>query len=115
MAFKLLIAFVQDELTDPIMDAARDAGATGCTVISHARGEGLRKARGIFGLEIQAQRDVLMFLVSEPLARQVMERIAEVGQFDETSGTGIVLQMPVEDALGVAHQMQALGTTPANE
>lgn len=108
MSFKFLIAFVEDSLTDPIMDAARDAGATGCTVINNARGEGLRKTRGIFGLELQAQRDVLLFLVDESLADAVMQRIAEVGQFDDTPGTGIVLQLDVENALGVSHQMQSL-------
>ncbi|WLD58835.1 P-II family nitrogen regulator [Salinispirillum sp. LH 10-3-1] len=108
MSFKFLIAFVEDSLTDPIMDAARDAGATGCTVINNARGEGLRKTRGIFGLELQAQRDVLLFLVNESLADAVMQRIAEVGQFDDTPGTGIVLQLDVENALGVSHQMQSL-------
>ena len=110
MSFKFLIAFVEDSLTDPIMDAAREAGATGCTVINNARGEGLRKTRGIFGLELQSQRDVLLFLVNETLAEAVMQRIADVGQFDDTPGTGIVLQLDVENALGVSHQMQALQT-----
>lgn len=107
MSFKFLIAFVEDSLTDPIMDAARKAGATGCTVINNARGEGLRKTRGIFGLELQSQRDVLLFLVHETLAEAVMQRIADVGEFDDTPGTGIVLQLDVENALGVSHQMQA--------
>ena len=41
MRFKLIVAFVQDSTTDAIMDAAREAGATGCTVINNARGEGI--------------------------------------------------------------------------
>ena len=31
MHFKLLIAFVEDSKTDKVMDAAREAGATGAT------------------------------------------------------------------------------------
>ena len=38
MHFKLLIAFVEDSKTDKVMDAARQAGATGATVINNARG-----------------------------------------------------------------------------
>jgi hypothetical protein len=38
MQFKLLIVFVEDSKTTAIIDAAREAGATGCTVINHARG-----------------------------------------------------------------------------
>ena len=41
MHFKLLIAFVENDKTNEVMDAARKAGATGATVISHARGEGM--------------------------------------------------------------------------
>jgi len=42
MHFKLIVAFVEDSKTDDIMDAAREAGATGCAVISNARGEGIK-------------------------------------------------------------------------
>ena len=31
MHFKLIIAFVEDSKTEDVMDAAREAGATGCT------------------------------------------------------------------------------------
>ena len=41
MHFKLIITFVEDNKTDAVMDAAREAGATGATVINNARGEGL--------------------------------------------------------------------------
>jgi len=41
----------------------------------------------------------------------VLEKIAAVGEFDETSGTGIAFQVDVEDAIGVRHQMQVLAGT----
>jgi hypothetical protein len=47
-------------------------------------------------------------LVEEHLSRHVLETIAAVGKFDETSGTGIAFQVDVEDAIGVRHQIQAL-------
>ena len=40
MHFKLLVVFVEDRKTEAVMSAARESGATGCTVIPHARGEG---------------------------------------------------------------------------
>ncbi len=108
MKFKLILAFSESSHCDELLDAARDAGATGATIISHARGEGMKKTRGIFGLEITAQRDVLLFLVEEHRARRVLETIAAVGEFDDTPGTGIVIQLDVEDALGVRHQIEEL-------
>ncbi|MBR2513408.1 MAG: P-II family nitrogen regulator [Halomonas sp.] len=108
MRFKLIVAMVEDELSDNILQAARDAGATGATVINNARGEGLKKARGIFGMEITAQRDVLLFLAEEHISRQILEAIQRVGKFDETPGTGIAFQIDVEDAVGVKHQIKSL-------
>jgi len=35
----------------------------------------------------------------------VLEKLAQVGEFDESSGTGVAFQIDVEDALGVRHQM----------
>ena len=42
MRFKLLLVFVEDSKTEQIIEAAREAGATGCTIINHARGEGIK-------------------------------------------------------------------------
>ena len=56
MHFKLLVVFVEDSKTDVVMGAARDSGATGCTVINHARGEGLEKPKTFLGLGLTTQR-----------------------------------------------------------
>jgi nitrogen regulatory protein PII len=108
MHFKMIIAFVEDSKTDAVMDAAREAGATGCTVISNARGEGLKQNKTFFGLSLTTQRDVILLLVEKHLSRQILEHIGEVGEFDQKPGTGIAVQIDVEDAIGVIHQSQDL-------
>ena len=108
MHFKLILAFVEDEVTDKVMQAARESGATGATVINNARGEGLAKSKTFFGLSLETQRDVVLFLVEEHLSRHILEKISEVGEFDVSPGTGIAIQIDVEDAVGVAHQIEKL-------
>ncbi|MEN8259627.1 MAG: P-II family nitrogen regulator [Pseudomonadota bacterium] len=108
MHFKLIIAFVEDDKTDLVLDTSRQHGATGATVISNARGEGLEKSKTFFGLTLETQRDVLLFLVEEHLSRTILEAIAEVAEFDVEPGTGIAFQLDVEDAIGVLHQMKKL-------
>jgi len=108
MHFKLIIAFVDDIKTDQVMTAAREAGATGATVISNARGEGLEKTKTFLGLSLETQRDVLLFLVEEHLSRHILEKIGDEGGFDTDIGTGIAFQIDVEDAVGVAHQVEKL-------
>jgi nitrogen regulatory protein PII len=109
MHFKLIVAFVEDNKTDEIMDAAREAGATGCTVINNARGEGIKENKTFFGLTLSSQRDVVLLLVEEHLSRHILEHIGEVGEFDAKPGTGIAVLLDVEDAVGVMHQAEELG------
>jgi nitrogen regulatory protein PII len=108
MHFKLIIALVEDHKTEAVMDAARECGATGATVITNARGEGLKRSKTFFGLTLETQRDVMLFLVEEHLSRTILETIARVGEFDEKPGTGIAFQVDVEDAVGIAHQVESL-------
>lgn len=108
MRFKLILAFVEDAKTDLVLDAAREAGATGATVINNARGEGLNKKRTFFGLTLEVQKDVILLVVEEHLARHILETINDVGEFDATSGQGIAIQIDIEDAVGVAHQVERL-------
>jgi len=115
MHFKMIVVFVDDNCTDCVMDAAREAGATGATVINNARGEGLNKSKTFFGLNLETQRDVLLFLVEEHLSRGILEEIAKVGEFDEKPGSGIAIQIDVEDAIGVSHQISQLSLTVEKE
>ena len=108
MHFKLILTFVEDSKTTAVMNAARHEGATGATIINNARGEGLSQKKTFFGLSLETQRDVLLFLVEEHLSRHILEKIAEVGMFEERPGTGIAIQIDVEDAVGVAHQIEQL-------
>lgn len=115
MHFKLLVALVEDHQTDAILDAARSAGATGATVLNQARGEGIKKTKTFFGLSLDTQRDMVLLLVEEHLSRKILEKIAEVGEFDAKPGTGIAFQIDVEDAVGVMHQVASLTSVVEDE
>ncbi len=108
MHFKLIIALVEDAKTNDIMEAARAAGATGATVLNQVRGEGIEAPRTFFGLNLETQRDMLMFLVEEHMCRNILETIARIGDFEENPGAGIAFQIDVEDAVGVSRQVNKL-------
>jgi nitrogen regulatory protein PII len=108
MHFKLIIIVVEDKRTAKILDAARGAGATGCTVLNQARGEGITPSKTFLGLSIDSQVDVIMLLAEEHMSREILEMVAATGEFDETPGSGIAFQIDVEDAIGVRHQIAAL-------
>jgi len=108
MHFKMIVAFVDDDKTNKVMKAAREAGATGVTVINNARGEGLERTKTFLGLSLETQRDVVLLLVEEHMSRDILEAISCAGEFEEKPGTGIAIQIDVEDAIGVSHQISKL-------
>ncbi len=76
----------------------------GATIINHARGEGVSRKRTFFGLSLDVQRDVIMLVVEESLAKDVLRSVCDIGEFETTSGQGIAVQLDLEDAVGVTHQ-----------
>ena len=108
MRFKLIMALVDDHHTNTIIDAARDAGATGATIITSARGEGLKPEKSFLGLDLSGQRDLLLFLVAEQKSREILEKIAVAGSFNEEYGAGIAFQIDIEDAVGLKSQLNTL-------
>jgi len=115
MKFKLIIAFLPDSRLEQVLEAARAAGATGSTVITSARGEGLMPERRFLGLEVASHRNLVLWLVEEGLSPEVLERIASAGHFEDERGAGIACQIDVEGAVGLMRQIEAIGqgrTTP---
>lgn len=108
MKFKLIFVMTEDELTDKAIEAARAHGATGCTVITSARGEGLKPAQTFLGLTVAGQRDIVLFLVEEHHSREILETIAQTCQFDTKPGTGVAFQIDIEDAIGLHGQIATI-------
>ena len=108
MQLKLIVALVSDEKTGVVIDAARAGGATGATIVNSVRGEGLRPGKTFFGLDLATERDVILFLVAETRARDILERIRSAGRFDTQHGAGIAFQLAIEDAVGLTTQLPTI-------
>jgi hypothetical protein len=50
----------------------------------------------------------VLLLVEEHLSRSILENICEAGEFETKPGTGIAIQIDVEDAVGIVHQAESL-------
>ncbi len=110
MKFKLIVALVDDHQSETVIKTAREAGATGATVITSARGEGLKPAKTFFGLDLEGQRDMILLLVEGHLSRAILECIADACGFDDTPGSGIAFQVDIEDAVGLASQIDTISS-----
>jgi nitrogen regulatory protein P-II 1 len=104
MRFKVIISTVKTDVADRIVDAAKAVGATGATIVP-GRGTGIHEAKTFFGLTLEAQTDIVLFLLEEHLVKTVMKAIAEAGRFQEP-GTGIAFVLPVEQVVGLESQIE---------
>ncbi len=108
MKLALVVALVGDDKTTDVIDAARAGGATGDTIIGGVRGEGLQPEKTFLGLDLSSRRDMILFLVAESRARDILERIAEAGDMNREHGDGVAFQITIEDAVGLSTQLPRL-------
>lgn len=98
--FDVVAVVMERGYTNTAMDAARKAGARGGTVIS-ARGIAEDEVKRFFGIEIQAEKEIVFLVVKSEEKQQIMTALMKaVGM--KTRSHGIVLSMPLSAAIGLA-------------
>jgi len=75
--------------------------------ILNARGEGVRDQKSFFGLAMETQKDMLLFLVEDFNSNQIMDAIYKAGKFGE-HGNGIAFCWSVDRAIGMESQIPIL-------
>lgn len=108
MRFKLILALAEEDRVEPVLKAAREAGATGMTVIRSARGEGILPKKTFLGLNLTAAHDIVLLIVEASLCSNILDRIAAAGEFESRPGSGLAIQLAIEDAVGLSSQIREL-------
>ncbi len=103
MTYKSIVAMVKPDLTDRVINSAKQVGATGATIIP-ASGTGAHEAKTFFGLSLDIRTDVVIFLVDDEMVEPVLSAIKEAGRFNEP-GTGIAFVLAVEQTAGFESQL----------
>lgn len=106
MRFKVIIAMVEEDHQEEVIAAAKTAGATGVTILN-ARGEGVHEHKSFFGLQMDQQRDVLLFIVEDFHANQILDAIYKAGDFHE-KGHGMAFSWAVDRVIGTESQLRIL-------
>ena len=96
---QLLVIIANHGYTDLIMDAAREAGAAGGTVL-HAKGTGMEQAERFLGISLAAEKELLLIVARTPLKNAIMQAVmAKAGM--ETPAQSIVFSLPVTSPAGL--------------
>ncbi len=96
---ELIIVILNEGHADTVMDAAREAGATGGTVL-HAKGTAPKDAQGFFGVSIAEEKDVIYILAPEKKKSDIMKAINEKCGVGTEVGA-ISFSLPVSEVAGI--------------
>jgi len=91
----LLTCIVQSGLSEVILKAARDVGATAGAISHHARGTGVRKRLGILGIAVEAEKEVISILVSSEQRDLVYDTLYRAADLN-IPGRGFIYLTPLE-------------------
>lgn len=97
--YELLLAIANQGYTEMIMDAARDAGAAGGTVI-HAKGTGMERAEKFLGVSLVAEKEIVLIVVKKEQKNDIMRGIMDHAGLNSKAGT-IVFSLPVTSTAGM--------------
>ena len=98
--YEVVFCIINAGYVDLVMDAAREVGARGGTVI-HARGTANKEAEKFFQITIQPDKDIVMILVPASIKDAVLHAVYQSAGL-KTAGQGIAFAMPVDNVVGLS-------------
>lgn len=110
MNHELIICIVNTGFTDVVMDAAKDAGARGGTVI-HGRGTANKEAEEFFHISVQPDKEMVMILVTSDIKDGVLHAIYRSAGL-KTAGQGIAFALPVTNVVGISSEQTSDSARP---
>ena len=96
---QLIVGVVQRGKADGPLKAALKVGAKSA-VAFFGRGMGIRERLGWLGLAVQPEKEILMVVVPEALADEVVRAMVRAGNLDQP-GVGFLFVLPVEQFVGL--------------
>lgn len=111
--YDLIIAAMQSGFADDAMNAAREAGAAGGTLI-HATTLNNRKAEQLIGVTLQQETEVLMILTRREGKLAIMRAVQETAGLKTDAG-GVLFSLPVDNLIGVGSMSPDAATPERKE
>ena len=100
--YELIIVILNQGYSNLVMDAAREKGAGGGTVI-HAKGTGMEKAEQFLGVSIAAEKEMIFIVTKSKGKNDIMKAIMEKAGMD-SKAKSIVFSLPVTSTAGLRLQ-----------
>ena len=95
----LIVVIAEQGYTNMIMDAAREAGAYGGTVI-HAKGTGKEAAEKFLGVSLATEKEIIFIVTKTEQKNSIMQAIMQNAGMS-TRAKAIAFSLPVTDTAGL--------------
>lgn len=96
---ELLVVIADLGHSDMIMDAARQAGAAGGTII-HAKGTGMERAEKFLGVTLASEKEIIFIVAKTSLKNAIMQSVMQNAGVN-TRAKAIVFSLPVTSTAGL--------------
>lgn len=111
--YEVIFCIVNAGYSDVVMDAAKEVGARGGTVIN-ARGTANKEAEKYFHITIQPEKEIVMILVPAEIKDDVLHALYRHAGL-KTEGQGIAFSMAVDKVVGLSGGQTKPAPTQENE
>ncbi len=96
--YELILAIANEGYTDVVMDAAREAGARGGTVL-HGKGTGSKDAEKFFSVSIASEKEVILIVAKSSEKAAIMQSIVNRAGVGTEAGA-VAISLPVSAVAG---------------
>ncbi len=105
MNYEMIFCIVNTGFSDTVMDAAKEVGARGGTVI-HARGTANKEAEKFFHITIQPDKEIVVILAPTDIKDAILHAVYKSAGL-KTAGQGIAFSVAVDDVVGLSSETPA--------
>lgn len=100
MKFSVLVAIVPEDQEQDCIDAARELGAGGMTLLS-GRGISNTAKKTFFGLTYDGGQSVLLMVLERGLSLDILKAIQRILMPESNDSRGLVFTLPLEHLGGI--------------
>jgi len=96
--YEIVLVIANEGHTDTVMEAAREAGARGGTVL-HGKGTGSKESAKFFGVSIATEKEVVLIVAKSSEKAAIMKSVIDKAG-TQTDAGAVVMSLPVSAIAG---------------
>ena len=97
--YQLITTIVNRGLAEDVIDAAKECGANGGTIIN-ARGSGVHETAKVFNMDIEPEKEIVIIILKKEFTQKVLDNINKKLKIEEP-GNGISFVQDIAEVYGV--------------